>query len=188
MKRSYLFLSIVGMLVLAGCSQVEIQKDNSLELTQTHVFSDFGFSIDYPEDWFAETRDTVTTISEKEKDQTSNFGGDREVIGYQIVLDHVDINFLSRFGLPSNPSLDDLLQFNTQEFKWQDTQVTQSEVFGVPAIRSRHHVNTKYSYEYMGFLNGEVFLFGLAAPSEQLLDEISPTWEKMVESIEPVDE
>ena len=90
-------------------------------------------------------------------------------------------------GLPENPSLEDLLKLNTQVFHWQEPiGVSETVIFGVPALKvETHDRNDNWGIAFMGFLGDEGFLFGIRAPSDEALDQIKPTWTRMLESIKP---
>ena len=161
-----------------------------LSLTEMHVFAGFGFSIDYPSAWFADTRESVTAISELLEDhERALVEGDFPARGYAISLDHRPMAFMGEVGLLGDPTLDDLFKLNAQFFEWQD-QAESSEVvvFGVPALKVKGLGSNSWGNSLMGFLDDEAFLLTIRAPSEQALDEVLPLWDRMVESIRPVDE
>ena len=184
MKKYSVVMVAIGLFALVGCGQAPDEPSN------THVFSGFGFSIDYPEEWLAETRDTITSISELEEDHAHAFRDDEySPVGYVISLDHRTFSFLESIGLKENPTLDDLLEFNTDTFDWQVSAVEETQIFGVPAIRAKHADESgATSDSFMGFLEDEVFLFGLGAPSEEARDEFATKWAEMLDSIQPVEE
>lgn len=203
MKRLLLLFVVCIALTACGPSEDEIRATIAAEDAATevafaateaarviHVFTGFGFSIEHPEGWLAETRLTVTIISELEEDHDHAFGDPFPRAGYQVFLDHRDVPFMQSIGLPENATLDDLLELNINEFDWQVSDVLETEIFGVPALRVKYdHDNENGAHVfYMGFIEGEAFLFGLGAPSEDAIDEFMPTWEKMIESIESVEE
>jgi len=86
-KYSVVILGI-ALFALVGCGQSPDEPSNAptntpvpptntptntpVPPTNTHVFSGFGFSIDYPEGWLAETRVTVTHITELEEDHAKS--------------------------------------------------------------------------------------------------------------------
>ena len=71
---------------------------------------------------------------------------------------------------------------------WQEpVEVSESEVFGAPALAARAFDGESWVYTLMGFVNDEAFLLSLEAPSEEALDTFMPTFEQMVASIAPVD-
>lgn len=154
----------------------------NLYLTETHVIADFGFSIDYPAGWFAGTRDTVTTISQLERDHEHNFGGRLPPLGYQVILDHRDMDFMRDLGLPSDPSLEDLLELNIDYFNLLDPEVSETEIFGEPALCATVRTKNKCG----GFIGDETFLVSVKAPTKAKFDQVLAIWEEMRRSIEPV--
>ena len=159
-----------------------------IPVTETHVFPSFGFSIDFPSGWIAETRGTFTAISELEEDHQLAFSEQRRHReGYGVALVHEGLAFMRGVGLPGNPSLEDLLKLNTQSFGWQEPiEVSETVIFGVPAFKvETHDRNDNWGIAFMGFLGDEAFLFGIRAPSEEALDKITTTWTRMLESIKP---
>lgn len=184
MKKYSVMILGIGLFALVACGQ------SPDEPSSTHVFSGFGFSIDFPEDWLAETRGTVTQISELEEDHARAFRNDQfSPTGYGVALDHRTMGFMRSIGLQENSTLDDLLTFNADTFGWQVSAVEETQVFGVPALRAKVVGESGVaSDEFMGFIGDEVFLFGLGAPSEDARDEFTSRWEEMLASIRPVEE
>ena len=184
MKKHMLLALAIGLLALVGCNAPSGESSN------THVFAGFGYSIDYPDGWLADTRGAVTTISELRKDHRRAFrGGGFDLAGISISLEHRDINFMEGIGLPENATIDDLLELNTNEFDWQVSDVSETEIFGVPALRVElGDDSTDVRIMYMGFIEDEAFLFGVGAPSQDALDDFRPAWEAMLDTIQQVDE
>jgi hypothetical protein len=182
-KYSVVFI-VIGLLALAGCGQSPDEPSN------THVFSGFRFSIDYPEDWLADTRATVTVISELEEDHDHAFRDDQfSPTGYEVTLDHRTMPFMRTIGLQENSTLDDLLEFNADTFDWKVSAVEDTQIFGVPALRAKVVDELGVASDsFMGFIGDEVFIFGLGAPSEDARDEFTSRWEEMLASIQPVEE
>ena len=152
------------------------------------MFTGFGFRIDLPSGWLAETLETVTAINELEDDHQRAFSGERRRRnGYGVSLDHRALAFMNDLGLPANPSLEDLRKLNAGFFNWQEPmEVSETVVFGVPALKvETHDGNDSWGIFFMGFLEDEAFLFGIGAPSEEALAKIMPTWTRMLESIKP---
>ena len=107
MKKYSVMILSSALIALAGCTQAPEEPSN------THIIPRFGFSIDYPQDWLAETQGTVTHISELEEDHARAFLDDHyRPAGYTITLDHRTVSFLQSIGLKENSTLDDLLEFN----------------------------------------------------------------------------
>ena len=158
-----------------------------IPLAETHVITGFGFSIDYPSGWLAETRETVTFINELENDHVRALRGERgHMNGSSVGLDHRGLDFMSNLGLPENPSLEDLLKLNTGFFDWPEPiEVSETVIFGVPALKANtHDRNNNWGVSIMGFLADEAFLLSIEAPSKEALAKFMPTWTRMLESIE----
>ena len=184
MKNYGVLIMAIGLYALVGCGQ------SPDEPSHPHVFKGFAFSIDFPEGWLAETRGTVTQISELEEDHDRAFRDDPfSPTGYRVSLDHRTMSFMRRIGLQENSTLDDLLEFNADEFGWQVSAVEETQIFGVSALRAKVVDELGVALDiFMGFIGDEVFLFGLSAPSEDALEEFMSTWEEMLASIRPVEE
>ena len=182
MKKYSVVILGIGLLVLVACGQ------SPDEPSHPHVFKGFAFSIDFPEGWLAETRGTITQISELEEDHDRAFRDDPfSPTGYRVSLDHRTISFMRRIGLQENSTLDDLLEFNADEFGWQVSAVEETQIFGVSALRAKVVDELGVALDiFMGFIGDEVFLFGLSAPSEDALEEFMSTWDEMLASIRPV--
>ena len=158
-----------------------------LELTQTHVLPDFGFSLDYPSGWFAQTRNSLTILTQFEEDQERVVTSGSAALGYYLTMDHTDIERLYRLGLPENPSLGDLLQFNMLFLGMpQPKTISEATVFGVPAIRAKAGNEDQWAITYIDIKDDIFFLLVMSGPSEDALDAFGPTWTKMLQSIEPV--
>ena len=157
------------------------------DVTETYSIPDFGYSIDYPSGWFAETRDPFTLIVPTEEALAAGFSdaeGPTEGLG--VSLDHRTVAFLQHIGLASDdPTAEDLVEFNTTNFEWMDIRdLAEVEVFGGPAIRVRVTPSEgRESIQYQGVRADEVFLLGFGAPTGEILDEFLPTWDAMFESI-----
>ena len=184
-------VAISGLvLILAACSSApEEASSDQFELTETHEFSGFEFSVDYPAGWLADTNAPASIISELEADhELSLQEADFDLQGYQIFFDHRDMPFMQELGLPENPTLDDLLELNRGFFEWDESiEVTEVEVFGVPAYRVETDDGSDWGVSLMGIRGEEAFLFGFGAPSEAARDAFLPTWDRMLQSITPTD-
>ena len=197
-------VAISGLvLFLAGCSsvsdepasdKVELTEPDEatsaqFELTDTHVFSGFEFSVDYPAGWLADTRAPASIISELEADhELALQEADFDAQGYGISFDHRDMPFMQGLGLPENPTLDDLLELNRGFFEWQDSiEVTELEIFGVPAYSVETDDGSSWGVNLMGIRGNEAFLFGFGAPSEAAREAFMPTWDLMLQSITPTE-
>lgn len=156
------------------------------ELSETHVITDFGFSIDYPEGWYAGTRDTVTNISQLERDHERNFGGNLAPSGYLVIVDHRDMDFMRNLGLSSDPSLEDLLELNIDYFNLEDPEVSETEIFGVPALCAMADKLFETVMKCGGFIADEAFLVSVKAPTEEKFDQLLVIWEEMRRSIRPM--
>jgi len=158
-----------------------------LELTQTHVLPDFGFSLDYPSGWFAQTRKNLTILTQFEEDQERVVTSGSAALGYYLTMDHTDIERLHRLGLPRNPTLGDLLQFNIIFLGMpQPKTVSEATVFGVPAIRAKAGNEDQWARTSIGIKDDRFFLLVMSGPSEEALDAFGPTWTKMLQSIQPL--
>jgi hypothetical protein len=192
MKRALEFVKFfplfVGLVFLTGCGQGLFNQTNTLELTQTHEFTDFGFSVDYPDGWTAETRGPITVIIEDPDDREIMFGpccGRTSGIG--ISFDHRKITQLESWGLPKDASLSDLLQFNINEISgMSNPEISEATIFGVPAVQAKFY-EAQWYLNYAGFIKDEAFIFGYEAPSEEMRDGFLPTWELMLASITPIE-
>ena len=109
--------------------------------------------------------------------------------GYTVSLDHRTMRFMRRIGMQENSTLDDLLEFNADEFGWQVSAVEETQIFGVPALRAKVVDELGAALDiFMGFIGDEAFIFGLGAPSEDARDEFTSRWEEMLLSIRPAEE
>jgi len=159
------------------------------EVTETHTIPGFGYSIGYPAGWFVETRGSITAIAQTEEQLQARFADPippREALG--VNLDHRTVAFLQTLGLTSDdPTAQDLLEFNTSNFDWTDVRdLGEVELFGTTAVVARITTpDGDVAIEYQGILpdNGEIFLFGVAALTEERLDAFLPAWEAMLGSI-----
>jgi len=159
------------------------------EVTETHTIPGFGYSIGYPAGWFVETRGSITAIARTEEQLQARFADPippREALG--VNLDHRTVAFLQTLGLTSDdPTAQDLLEFNTSNFDWTDVRdLGEVELFGTTAVVARITTpDGDVAIEYQGILpdNGEIFLFGVAALTEERLDAFLPAWEAMLGSI-----
>lgn len=166
-----------------------VEVPSPTDVTETHLIDGFGYSIDYPSGWFAETRGPVTEIAPTEEAMEAAFstvGGPTE--GLAITVDHRTVGFLQSIGLTSDdPTAEDLVEFNTANFNWTDVRdSTEVEVFGSRAIRVRVTLSEGgelIQYQGVRADTGEIFLLGTGAPTSEILDEFLPTWDAIVESI-----
>ena len=157
-----------------------------IPLGETHEITGFGFSIDHPTGWLADTRDTITVISELESDHLPSFTGQtRRRDGFGVSLDHRTLGFMSGLGLPLSPTLEDLLQLNARFLNWEGpVEPIEAVVFGVPALKvATQDSSGNAGVIYMGFVGSEAFLLSVEAPSEEALAETMPTWTRMLETI-----
>ncbi|MEE9247477.1 MAG: hypothetical protein V3U79_02115 [Dehalococcoidia bacterium] len=159
------------------------------ELTQTQVFKGFGFSIDYPEGWTATTEGKSTNINEFQEDSgLSSISGAPERKGYGVSLERVTLDFLRNVGLPDQPSLEELLNFNSRAFGWEVLETSNTSVFGVPVLSVTVRSPSNSGIALIGFVKDEAFALSMIAPSEEARDQFIPTWTRMLESIKPVTE
>ena len=163
----------------------------SAGLTETYTIPGFGFSIDYPAGWFAETREPVTVIAQTEEQLEALFSDPNAPRpGLGVNLDHRTVAFLQDIGLTTdNPTAEDLLEFNISNFDWTDVRdLEEVEVFGATALVVRvTHPNGEFSVVYQGVHpdTGEAFLLSFTAPTggEGVEALLLPIWEVMFESI-----
>ena len=163
----------------------------SAVLIETYTIPGFGFSIDYPAGWFAETREPVTVIAQTEEQLEALFSDPNAPRpGLGVNLDHRTVAFLQDIGLTTdNPTAEDLLEFNTSNFDWTDVRdLEEVEVFGATALVVRvTHPNGAFSVVYQGVHpdTGEAFLLSFTAPTggEGVEALLLPVWEVMFESI-----
>lgn len=160
---------------------------DAYELDETYVFPGFGFSMAIPAGWHADTQGPATRINEFEADHATAWRDNpppRE--GYEILHDHRSMVFMRSIGLGADPSLQDLFEFNKGVLGWQEpVEVSESEVFGVPALAARACNAESCEYALMGFVNDEAFYLRSKAVTEEELDAFLPTFEHMVASIAP---
>ena len=176
----------------AASDQVELTESDEatpdqVELTETHFFSGFEFSVDYPAGWLADTNAPTSTISELEADHELALQEEEfDPQGYGISFDHRDMPFMQELGLPEDPTLDDLLELNRGFFEWDESiEVTELEIFGVPAYSVETDDGSSWGVNLMGIRGDEAFIFGFGAPSEEARAAFLPTWDLMLQSITP---
>ncbi len=164
----------------------------AFDLTHTHEITGFGYTIDYPPAWFANTRNTVTVIAELEEDVEQALASDtpQPFAGVTIQLDHRPLSFMEDLGLPSdNPTNEDLLELNIGLFEWTEiVDRSQVTVFGVPAFAVR--ATSRFGQPMVAVQavrpdEDDIFLLTIKAPTEVALLEVLPTWEAMMASIRP---
>lgn len=183
--------AVVAVLVLAACGGGGGDEAGGHELTQTHGLSgmaghEFPWTMNYPEGWTTTVRNDATF-----------FGGNPDVIlealraepisDVVVIFDHKRIEDFRSEGLPADPTLDDLVDFNERQLEWEEIRErSETTIFGEPAIRTRV-VNDAGESEIsiQGFRGDEFFLLDLLAPDEAALEAFLPTFEAMVESIRP---
>ena len=160
---------------------------DAYELDETYVFPGFGFSMAIPAGWHADAEGPATRINELEADHATAFRDNpppRE--GYEILHDHRSMLIMRSMGLGVDPTLQDLFEFNKGILEWQEpVEVSESEVFGVPALAARACDTESCEYALMGFVNDEAFYLRSKAGTEEALDAFLPTFEQMVASIAP---
>ena len=170
-------------------SAVPSETPSPAEVTETYTIPGFGYSIDYPIGWLAETRGSVTIIVQTEEQLQAGFSdADAAPVAVSVSLDHRTVAFLQGIGLTSDdPTAQDLLEFNTSNFGWTDIRdLGEEEVFGATAAVARVTNSAGgFSINYQGVRpdTGEIFLLGLVAPTEESLDAFLPAWVAMFESI-----
>ena len=173
-----------------SAQQAESLASDEILLSETYVFPGFGFSIDYPSGWSAETRDTYTVISELESDLSNAFQDDSPPVeGVGLSLEQQTLAFMRSIGLAEEATLEDLFDLNKDFFEWQDSvEPVETEAFDAPALSVRTSNDEVWGYRLMGYTGDRAFLLQFSAPSEEILDDLMPTWEQMLASIQPVEE
>ncbi|MFQ5795499.1 MAG: hypothetical protein ACE5JP_10680 [Candidatus Bipolaricaulia bacterium] len=163
---------------------------DTVELTETYIIPGFGFSIDLPADWTVLTDGPVlqargVVLSDSED-------GTAYLVG--IAIDHRSRQWLKENrGLPLDATLEDLVEFNkrvTSLGELELFEVTEVEIFGVPALRTKSQVKDAGGpgIMYQGFKDDEAFLIAFGTGSEEEYGDFLPIWNKILESIRPVDE
>ena len=168
------------------------------DVTETYTIPGFGYSIDYPADWFVTTDDSFTLIAQTEEEFAARLPVKRTTysvvdpippaVALRISLDHRTVLFLQSIGLPSDdPTAQDLLEFNIRNFDWTVLRdLGEVEIFGTTAAVVRFTgPDGNFGIQYQGVLqdSGEVFIFGFAGPTEESVDAFLPAWETIIESI-----
>ena len=197
-SKTYAIALILGIFILAACnsgaeepdSDTDSAASSEVSLSETYVFPGFGYSIDYPTGWTAETRDTFTVISELETDLRNAFQDDSPPAeGLGVSLEQRTMDFMHGIGLAEDASLEDLFEFNKDFFEWQEPiELIEAEVFDTAALGARTSGEDDWSYILMGFTDDRAFLLQFTAPSEEALDDMMPTWEEMLASTQPAEE
>ena len=163
---------------------------STAQLTQTHVFEGFGYSIDFPEGWMAETRGDVTFFSEgpegREGVPPPPGPPPEGPPGFGVIMARAPIAAIRIAGLPESASLEDLLELNSMMNGWQRQDVSEATIFGVPALAAQVRSAESSDIAVMGFLNDEGFLLTLTTPNEEERDRFMPVWRRMLDSIKPV--
>jgi len=182
MKLNFRLFILLAAFLVAACS-----PSTQFELTETHTFGDFGFSIDYPRGWTATTEGFVSFIAQSDSDFIRRHDFNRKVEGIVISLDHRPITFLRSIGFSADPpTLDALFAFNIGELTGMTNPgISDATIFGVPAIRSEYY-ETNWEISYAGLIDDEAFFFLIVAPSEEMLEDFKPTLEAMINSITPI--
>lgn len=192
--RKVLSLLFVPLILLAACanfgSEIVLTPVNEdVALSERVRFDDFGYSMAYPQDWTAETRAPLTFIGQLPEDVEKAFSEERpRYAGYVISFDHRPISALVDLGLPAAPTLQDLFTLNQEIFGWaEDSEVIETELFGVPALAIRVRETDYWTQTFMGFSGGDVFLLSFGSPTQEALDTFQPVRDRMLDSIEPTE-
>ena len=104
-----------------------------------------------------------------------------------MTLDHRKLDGMYALGLPEGPTLEDLLELNSRFFGWRVMEVSETTVFGVPALSARVRGREGSSISLMGLVGDEAFLLSLNAPHEDGLDGFKPVWARMLDSVRPAE-
>ncbi len=196
--KVYLLALFVSVFLLAACNagaeeapvETPTPAADEILLSETYVFPEFGFSIDYPAGWSAETRDAFTVISELESDLQNAFQeGSTPSEGFGLSLEQRPLSFMQGIGLAVGASLEDLFDFNKGFFEWQEPiELIETEAFNAPALSVIATTGDDWSYTLMGYADDRAFLLQFSVPDEQSLNNMMPTWEAMLASIHAVEE
>ena len=189
---------LVGIFVLSACNS-EAQEATSdpdsaaadeLILSETYKFPGFGYSIDYPAGWTAETRDSFTVIVELESDLLNAFQEDPPAAeGLRVSLEQRTKQFMADIGLAEDASLEDLFEFNKGFFEWKEPiELIETEAFNSAVIGATTSSDDSWSYILMGYRDDRVFLINFMAQDELALEDMMPTWEEMLASTQAVEE
>ena len=182
------FLLLAGVFILSACSAIQVDEASSQgDLTQSYEIPGFGYRIDYPEGWTADTRETYTIISELEADNQRALTGSGSVEGLTIGFEHRPLSFLYGLGLEQDATLEGLFSFNAAFFGWQESQVSETTLFGEPALRVNAAGVDRPGIAVMGLVNESAYLLTLAAPTNESLDEFLPAFEDILGSVKAVE-
>ena len=122
-----------------SAEETESLANDEIPLPETYIFPGFGFSINHPAGWSAETRDTFTVITELESDLSTAFqdnGPPAEGAG--ISLDQRTLAYMRGIGLAEEATLENLFVLNKKFFEWQESiEPEETEAFGAPALAFR---------------------------------------------------
>ena len=196
--KVYLLALFVSIFLLAACNagaqEAAADTDSAaaeeILLSETYVFPGFGFSIDYPAGWSAETRDSFTVISELESDLQDAFQEDSPPPeGFGLSFEQRPLSFMQGIGLAVGASLEDLFDFNKGFFEWQEPiELIETEAFNAPALSVIATTGDDWIYTFMGYTDDRAYILTFSAPSEQALDDMMPTWEAILASIQFMEE
>jgi hypothetical protein len=150
-------------------------------LSQTTALGRFGFLISYPEGWVVETYGVTTMI------QPTAGTCDRKD-GPCIVHDFRDAETMMAMGLPESPVAADVVELNRKFFDWEElSEPEASAAFGSEALGMRYSDDGVFGYILTGVLDKDIWMLNVSAPSEEALEELMPTFEAMLETIQPVE-
>lgn len=179
-------LLVLGLFFMSACSSLQGPSlSPRVELPETYDIPGFGYSIDYPEGWTADTRDNYTVISEVEADNARTFAGSSSYEGFVIGFEHRPIDFLVSLGLERDATLEQLLSFNSSFFNWQASEPTEISLFGEPALSITGSVQP--GAVIMGFRGDKVYLLTFTAPSDDDWEAFQLTYESMLASVKEAD-
>lgn len=166
--------------VLVSC--IRTTDANPFVLAETLDIPAFGISIDYPSGWEVEAGYFSASIIQN--------GGPFHHECYQVFLEFVPLEFYTQpFFQPEDLTLSDLYDNNRRDRGWwlnDPIEVTDVELFGVPAKRVRAEGRRWWEVNFSGVRNDEVFHLSFSAPSEEVLDSFMPTVERILESIRQI--
>ena len=198
MTNAFAIVLLVAIFLLSACNS-ESQEATSdsdspaadeLILSESYTFPGFGYSIDYPAGWTAETRDSFTVIVELESDLLNAFQEDPPTAeGLRVSLEQRTRQFMVDIGLADDASLEDLFEFNKGFFEWKEPiELVETEAFNSAVIGATTSSDDSWSYILMGYTDDRVLLLNFMAPDEQALEDMMPTWEGMLASTRAIEE
>jgi hypothetical protein len=182
--RFICFVLLLAGVWLSGCSLTAPPPPGTTptpapDLPESASLTDSGFKISYPAGWVVRSNGSTTLIEEHANACDLHDG-------VCVVHDHLSMAALAEMGLPEQANLQAMLVLNRHFFTWKElTEPEETQVFGAPALGLHYYDDGVYGYILMGYVNNEGFLLNIAAPTEEGLEQILPTFTAMRASITP---